>query len=196
MEFIEQMNDISIGEWSTEEVAFMNQVFGNKEDLTQKYDPEPIPAHSASIDDWDKTDDLNRAQLTVEIEEREQMRQTIERGQFNRKRAKLDGITISTREEAAVRHQKRKEKERILNQTPAIIYLPNGSAEWSSRQVRQIWRAKLAEEQERIDEEAASLEYQLLAATTQQQTKELEEQQKLQQGSLLRQCYRELVEKL
>ena len=54
----------------------------------------------------------------------------------------------------------------------------------------------MAEEQERIDEEAASLEYQLLAATTQQQTKELEEQRKLQQGSLLRRCYRELVEKL
>ena len=65
-------------------------------------------------------------------------------------------------------------------------------AEWSKRQVRQIWRAKIAEEQERVDEEQAKDEYNILISKEIQKQKDDD----LAEGTRLRKCYRELVEKL
>ena len=93
-----------------------------------------IPVNSSQVemstedDNWANPDELKRAELTVEEEVREAACVLNERRQRNRKRARTVHQQTNL-EEAALRHQMRREQERVDNFTPAIIYLPNGMAE-------------------------------------------------------------------
>ena len=109
------------------------------------YQPPSIPSQQSEWANEIAIDDANRI---VDEKQRKEMLEAIERYKSKRKRTKLfERIVGPTTEEDKKRRVREEEDitaldERLRN-LPTVIYLPNGSAEWSQRQERQIWRAQL-----------------------------------------------------